>query len=232
MKHISTILLAAVTAILVTSCSENTVGGGMIQKRKYTKGFYLNRHASGKNADEKTVEAVTVQEEQQLAVTEKAVRPAHANAAPVTMTEAAGNSTRTEVSANAIDPKLVDAPRIIQPKIVSDASTPAQRPVVTEQTKPAKGQTIIQQKRAAVQQVKNAAGGAESGAMLVLLVILAILIPPLAVAIYEGITTRFWIDLILAILGFGIGFWLLGGLGWLCALAAVIYALLIVLGVI
>lgn len=90
----------------------------------------------------------------------------------------------------------------------------------------------MKQKREAVQQAKRAAAGGESGAMLVLLVILAIIIPPLAVFLYEGVTTRFWIDLILAILGFGIGFWLLGGLGWLCALAAVIYALLIVLGVI
>jgi uncharacterized membrane protein YqaE (UPF0057 family) len=52
------------------------------------------------------------------------------------------------------------------------------------------------------------------------------------VFIYEGTTNRFWIDLVLAILGFGVGFWLLGGLGWLCGLAAVIYALLIVLEVI
>ena len=50
--------------------------------------------------------------------------------------------------------------------------------------------------------------------------------------IYEQASKRFWIDLILAILGFGVGFWLLGGLGWLCGLAAVIYALLIVLEVI
>jgi uncharacterized membrane protein YqaE (UPF0057 family) len=230
MKHISMILLAAVTTIIVTGCSENTVGGGVIQKRKYTKGFYLNRHSSGKSADEKTVDAVAVREEQQLAATERAIRPAKGEDVPVT----AGNAVRTEVYANAVDPKLVDGP-LISPPLggISDERSSMEEPVVTEQTqRPAKGQTFVQQKRAAVQQAKKAAGGGESGAMLVLLVILAIIIPPLAVAIYEGITTRFWIDLILAILGFGIGFWLLGGLGWLCALAAVIYALLIVLGVI
>jgi uncharacterized membrane protein YqaE (UPF0057 family) len=226
MKHISTILLAAMTAIVVTSCSENTVGGGMIQKRKYTKGFYLNRHSSGKSADEKTVETVTVREEQQLAASEKAVRPAS--------TAAAGNAVQPEVYANAVDPKLVDGPLISAPLGgMAEERSSVKEPAVTQQTqRPAKGQTILQQKRAEVQQAKKAAAGAESGAMLVLLVILAILLPPLAVAIYEGITTRFWIDLILAILGFGVGFWLLGGLGWLCALAAVIYALLIVLGVI
>ena len=76
---------------------------------------------------------------------------------------------------------------------------------------------------------------AESGAMLVLLVILAIFIPPLAVFIFEGVTTRFWIDLVLAIIGwaaFGLLFGVVGGLAGLCMLAAIIYALLIVLSVI
>lgn len=51
----------------------------------------------------------------------------------------------------------------------------------------------------------------------ILLIILAILLPPLAVGIYEGITVRFWISLILTLL-----FWLPG----------VIYAILVVTGTI
>ena len=35
---------------------------------------------------------------------------------------------------------------------------------------------------------------------LLLLVIVAILLPPLAVALYEGITVNFWIDLLLTLL--------------------------------
>ena len=66
-------------------------------------------------------------------------------------------------------------------------------------------------------------------AMLIILIILAILIPPLAVFIYEGATSRFWIDLILAIIGYGVGFLFFPHLAFLCGLAAVIYALLIVL---
>jgi uncharacterized membrane protein YqaE (UPF0057 family) len=67
--------------------------------------------------------------------------------------------------------------------------------------------------------------------MIVLLVILALILPPLAVGIYEGITGRFWLVLVLWLLGWGVGWWLLGPLGWLCSLVAVIMALLIVLGV-
>ena len=85
--------------------------------------------------------------------------------------------------------------------------------------------TVAQNKKS------NSSRRGESGAMLVLLVILAIIIPPLAVFIYEGATTRFWIDLILALVGIGLGLGL-GGIAYLAALAAVIYALLIVLGVI
>ncbi|RNI28360.1 YqaE/Pmp3 family membrane protein [Rufibacter immobilis] len=36
----------------------------------------------------------------------------------------------------------------------------------------------------------------------ILLIILAILIPPLAVGLYEGITSRFWISLLLTLLFF------------------------------
>ena len=58
--------------------------------------------------------------------------------------------------------------------------------------------------------------GAEPSTNTLLLVILAILLPPLAVYLHEGvINTRFWISLILTLL-----FWLPG----------VIYALIVVLG--
>jgi len=66
----------------------------------------------------------------------------------------------------------------------------------------------------------------------ILLVILAIIIPPLAVFLFEGVTKRFWIDLILALIGWGVGFWLLGGIGFLCGIVAIVYALLIVLNAI
>lgn len=69
------------------------------------------------------------------------------------------------------------------------------------------------------------------GANVILLVILAILLPPLAVGIYEGITGRFWLVLILWLVGWGVGWWLLGpGLAGLASLVSVILALLIVLG--
>ena len=65
---------------------------------------------------------------------------------------------------------------------------------------------------------KNTSSSNETTGADILLVILAILIPPLAVGLYEGITTRFWIDLLLTLLLF--------------YLPGMIFALLIVLGAI
>ena len=60
-------------------------------------------------------------------------------------------------------------------------------------------------------------------------VLLAIFIPPLAVGLYEGITGRFWLDLILLILASGYTYVSILGL---FGIAAVALALLIVLDVI
>ena len=61
---------------------------------------------------------------------------------------------------------------------------------------------------------------------LILLIILALIIPPLAMFIYEGsITTRFWISLVLTLLGAGLI------IGWspLGLLPAIVYTLYVIL---
>lgn len=71
----------------------------------------------------------------------------------------------------------------------------------------------------------------------ILLVILALFIPPLAVFIFEQATGRFWLNLVLFLLGIfafggaGIGTYFIG-IGGLLVLIAIIHAILIVLGVI
>jgi len=69
--------------------------------------------------------------------------------------------------------------------------------------------------------------GYETDTNTFLLLILAILLPPLAVYLHQGeINTKFWITLILWILGWV--FW--GALAWVPALPAIIYAILVILG--
>ena len=61
----------------------------------------------------------------------------------------------------------------------------------------------------------------------ILLVILAFLLPPLAVYLHEGeINNKFWIDLILWLLGWVAFTWL----AWIPLLASIIYALIVILG--
>lgn len=73
-------------------------------------------------------------------------------------------------------------------------------------------------------------GHQEDSTMLIILVILAIVLPPLAVYLYEGVTNRFWLNLILALLGWGFGWILFPHLAWAAGVVAVVHALLIVLG--
>ncbi len=69
--------------------------------------------------------------------------------------------------------------------------------------------------------------GEEVDTNLVLLVLLALILPPVAVYLHEGTTnTRFWITLLLFVLGIS-GIFLFG---WWAILASIIYALIIVLG--
>lgn len=68
--------------------------------------------------------------------------------------------------------------------------------------------------------------GSSSDVELVLLVIIALLIPPLAMFLYDGeASSRFWISLVLALLA--IPLW--GTLGALAIAASVIYTLYIIL---
>ena len=90
----------------------------------------------------------------------------------------------------------------------------------------------IKRAKQVIQQKMNSSSS-ESGVYLLLLVILALILPPLAVFIIDDISTRFWINLVLWLIGLGVGaIFFTGGLIWLCAVIAVIHALLIVLGII
>ena len=69
--------------------------------------------------------------------------------------------------------------------------------------------------------------GAEPDTNTLLLVIIAILLPPLAVYLYEGeINNKFWITLLLWVLGILGGFFF----SWFALLASIVYALIVVLG--
>lgn len=220
MKQFNLVILGIVSTIILGACStSNEVVGGVFQKRKHTGGVYWDRTEKVKASAQKEEEEM----EFDIYKLEEAKQKKYASVTTI--------KSETKTSENTV--------------VASAESEDVDGLVVTEESKPVIEATVSatttenektvaasESKKVVKKQSSKKTNPVDDNVMLIILVILAIVIPPLAVFIYEGATSRFWIDLVLAILGFGVGFWLLGGLGWLCGLAAVIYALLIVLEVI
>jgi uncharacterized membrane protein YqaE (UPF0057 family) len=224
MKQVSTLLLIALTAIVFTGCSENTVGGGMIQKRKYTKGFYLNRHSSGKAADNDATADVSVAKKEK---TDK-LRPAMQQEAVFEAPEAA---------VMALEVPEVHAVAVTEPTAATQEA-PAEFSSVTHSDNPEISETrpdnAWQQQSTGEKQIvqkeqQHSAAAVEGAILVILLVILAFFLPWLSVLLYEGATSRFWIILLLwllAIIGF---FW---PIAYALGVIAVVFAILIVLGIV
>ncbi len=217
------ILSAAVLGTLILgSCgtSNDVVGGGILQKRKYNKGFYWNRNVNTKDAETAKDEEVKGSEEKIAFVEEKSTPVVTTNDAYNTL---AANSDMASVN----ETEIVNTNRTALNTIANEAVS-----TVADKSENSSKIGVFKAQKEAVKLVKKNSSSPASDVDTILLVILAILIPPLAVFLFEGVTTRFWIDLILAIIGWGVGFWLLGNLGWICGIAAIFYALLIVMNVI
>ncbi len=86
----------------------------------------------------------------------------------------------------------------------------------------------LKQARREIRKFKEARrAGREADTNTLLLVILALLLPPLAVYLHQGETnSKFWITLLLFLLGIAGAFFF----SWLLIFAAIVYALLVILG--
>lgn len=174
-----------------------------IEKRHYNNGFYVD-FGNDKNAKATPGNS----EAEQVVTVEVAPQPVEENsdrAIPATSTNS--NSVPSTSGSSAVSDEIINAPS-------QDKST---------------GTEVDQQEDAT--RVESDApvspNGGDSDVALILLVILAIILPPLAVFLVEGTSKWFWVTLILCIFGGGIFFTpYLGGL-WLIA---AIIALLVVLG--
>ena len=238
MKKVSIVSLIALVAIIISSCgsSNSVVSNNGITKRKYNKGFFFNRKANLKTADAKVKEA-DLNEDKAIAKAEKvearkAKKAQNANVLETTITSAnIGNSSNHVI----IMPVQEEEQVLETREFLSDDLADVEWTVVENQTSE-RGESVREMsssERGTNNSNKKSDNNnaADSAGMTILLVILALIIPPLAVFLFEGVTSRFRIDLVLAIVGIGLGVGL-GGLAYLAALAAIIYALLIVLNVI
>ena len=218
-----------VTLVLGSCASSNEVtGGGFLQKRKYTNGVYFKNNGNLKGTTAKN-------EDEELDIFKSEERKSKKYITSTTAVSENTNEIEAMFAEESVEPTTELESSHVSDAVVKDevTGTISTKNTTAEEAKTAEAR--VEEKQIATKNsTKKKSSKAPAGDVeLILLVILALIIPPLAVFIYEGATQRFWIDLILAILGFGVGFWLLGlGLGWICALVSIIYALLIVLEVI
>ena len=216
-KKITAITL--LSAVLFScSTSNEVVSNGFLQKRKYNKGWYANKSAKVKSSKEDNAKEIyEIEEVAENSIAQTTVSKQEIKSISkeyVSNKDVVVKEERTILASNENDVIVSTSKIIVQ----------EQNAIVLEDLKRVSETKAVEIKE---KSNKNASNG--SGLGLLVLILLAIFIPPVAVLLVDGIGQPFWIDLILAVLGLG-GFGLIGALGGLAYLAAIIYALIIVLG--
>ncbi len=165
-------------ALFMSSCAHRNI---TIEKRHYGNGYYV--HTTGKIHHDKTVKsetAIAIQENQTTEEKAEIVSNKKEEAAPVVAISSASSEKKTAKTKHATTKEAIAEPiRVIEKNSTETAATKS------------------------VQQVsKTKSVPAADDVDLVLIIILCFLLPPLAVYLSEGLTTNFWIDLILTLLLF------------------------------
>lgn len=217
MKHLNTLKVAALgifASLLMNSCSTNNE----FAKQKYTNFKHSKHHTNPVKSNYPSSEAIVNKD---VVKKEAIALPAADNTATVaTSQENTPAIQKNESNYTAVTDKANSTP-----------AKPKQNIAISNKkaiTHTGKFATLRAFKATASALKKSESPAASGDVDLVILVILAIFIPPLAVYLKEGATTRFVIDLILALIG--IFAWWIFPFAGLAYLAAIIYALIIVLG--
>jgi uncharacterized membrane protein YqaE (UPF0057 family) len=209
-KSLLFILLAVV--FVFSSCKH--MGNLQIEKRHYRNGYYV--HHSGKSSENKTVAAVhetAVVENENVA----AIKPEIVIEETLPVAETHATILPAKKDQATAQKKFEAAPQ--------SRMTPAD-----------KKEKVAEKVRPVVSQLKQGSKPkqtppADAGLNDVVMIILAIFLSPIAVYLKEGVTNRFWIDLICWLLGGGLVFspFFYGGA---LLLFAIVFAVLIVFDVI
>lgn len=212
-------------ALILGSCgsSNSVVSNGLIQKRKYNKGFFLKSNGQFKTAKTDTKEDSKTLAFEEVTDKKETVRSA---VAPVN-TEIKAVETQTTVS-QVVPKSFVASNETVA--VEKRSSKVNLIDVAQNATAQREVRKSLRSEIKTMRKTDSGSGAITMDGFTVLLVILAIIIPPLAVLLYEGASKRFWIDLLLALVGWGLAYWLLGPtIAFVGGLIAIIYALLIVL---
>lgn len=214
-------IIALIGIFVVSSCatSNDVVSGNLISKRKYNKGFHLNLHKNYK-------------------ITKPAEQIEENEAVASTFIETIDESVQQETnsySSNAKIEEIINYPSSKQIDFIADSqkeSVESNRESIDgQQIKPINKNTqkinkFVQQSK----DKKSSSNRSDSDVKLVLLVILAFIISPLAMYLADGQTdVWFIVDLILYLMWFSVFF--VANL-YIASLAAIAIALLRIFGLI
>lgn len=228
----------AAMGLVLTSCNTTVE----VAKRKHRKGYHVSI-SNNKSTASQVSETVSSTEAYVANVDSPAVDTAkHDHVAP---------------SENGNTVAFVDSPSVDTAKhehlipsglenTVAKIDSPAVDTVKSEKAFRSMNKMTLAQKFKAVKSVRkqlkqmkkqgfNAAGDddweVDSDVMFVLLFILALFIPPITVYLIKGKSNAFILNLILFAIGYiGLGIATIPNLVWLCALLAVVHAILVLLG--
>ncbi len=222
MKKRLQLIIASIAMIgLMISCStsQDVASNRGIQKRKYNKGFFvsLNKKIGKTESAKSTPETVLTDNETSTTKNDGLVAVINNQKNNDSRLKSVETSTFIDEEAQfTINERVVE---------IDKKETPRQEKFKRRTLK--KNYNTIGKVNSTHQ---NAASrSSESGIFLLILVIIALIIPPLAVLIYDGIDRPFWIDLILWLIGIGVGSAIFGfGVAYILGLIAAIYALLII----
>lgn len=187
--------------LALTSCS-----GIRIEKRHYNGGFYVETGTKNKsNAERIETESVAIKQNTAESHSALALTPSIDNA-PVAKADNSSSSQESEKNS---------AVKVVIDKIKKAAST----------AKTETSTTVTEENKVVTTEQENSAAPA-SDVPLWAYVLLAFIIPPLAIYLKQDLTNLFWIDLILFLLGYSL-LRITPFIG-VAALAAVVIALLVV----
>ena len=220
MKRLNIIYLFLAMTIVLASCgsSNNVVSNKLISKRKYSKGFHINKNGNYKNLNEDVAknENVDKTEPKKFSDRTKSINKQQKvsrveSSETVPMTWQAEKSELTIGTAIAADGAYAFEVTVDEPVSVEDLDA-ADAAIEREHSK----RDMRKSLRKKVKGSESSGWGADT--IFILAVIFAILLPPLGVGIYTNID---WMKVLIALL-----------LSILFVLPGMIYALLVVFDVI
>lgn len=210
MKNVRLLLTILITGTILASCgvSQNGFGGSSIQKRKYTKGFYLSHNRAAKGSDNKTVVSDQELTNEIIETPEVAV-----NTVIVQQNDAVNQTAVVEQTERSITSEK-RTKRAFK-KSAESSKAPIESPKKSKK-RDSNTQFFTKEQEKKTQKSQNSGGSSDT--MFILAVIFAILIPPVGVLIHTNID---WLKVLICLL-----------LTLLFFLPGMIYALLVVFDVI